>query len=224
MASLRNEAATKVQSIMRMYFGKQRAFQEAVQRRLRNHAILNILKILDDKMYAERTRKAFVAVVAWRNLERQRRRDAAVMIQSVARRHMAGKQAVTIKATHAGLTIQRYMRGYYARRLANALRLERILKEQNMASIKIQSIARRNQAMALRQKLLATQESERVAAEREKSILMIQCVFRRHAAVEERRRRHNRAIARLHNCATAIQCSYRKCKSPRTPLKPYCDV
>ena len=168
MASLRNEAATKVQSIIRMYFGKQRAFQEVVQRRLRNHAILNILKILDGKMYAERTRKAFAAVVAWRNLERHRRRDAAVMIQSVAREHIAGKQVMIVKAAHAGIIIQRYTRGYYARRLAKALRLERILKEQNMASIKIQSIARRNQAMALRRKILATKESERVAAERNK--------------------------------------------------------
>ena len=40
-----------------------------------------------------------------------------------------------MKAVNAGITIQRYARGYCAGRLAKALRLERTLKEQNLASV-----------------------------------------------------------------------------------------
>ena len=217
MATLRDETAIKIQSIVRMHFGKQKAFQKAVHRRRREQAILSVLVKFDDKMYLERTRSGFAAVLAWRDLERQRRREASVMIQSIVRRRMAEQQVVKMKAVNASITIQRYTRGYCARRLARALRLERTLKEQTLASIKIQSIVRRNQAMALRQAVLAAQESERVAAEREKSSLRIQCVFRRHKAVKERWRRHDRAIARLHSCATKIQCIYRKRKLLQTP-------
>jgi hypothetical protein len=206
----RETSAIKIQSIARRRIANQHVESKRMLQRRRAKILRKLLHALDIKTCNRYTRYAYETLMEWQEMVQIQKENASIKIQSHIRKLNAKKYVHGKRVLKAIVIIQKCVRKAKAKSVVKKRREIRFKKEQNAASIKIQSIVRRNLAIKIVQELLIQRQKEKVEKLQYLASIKIQSIIRKHLATKERERRYHKRIEKLHKCAIQLQCFYRK--------------
>ena len=170
-----------------------------LQRR-RAKILRKLLHALDIKTCNRYTRYAYETLIEWQEMVQIQKENASIKIQSHIRKLNAKKYVHGKRVLKAIVIIQKCVRIAKAKSVVKKRR-EIISKKQNVASIRIQSIVRRNQAIKIVQELLIQRQKEKVEKLQYRASIKIQSIIRKHLATKEE---NDGIINELKSCINAL--------------------